>query len=151
MAANPKRAALRNSAIARDRAIRIRDARTPMLATAEVIRSMIENAYAAESEPYGRPWKPLKYRTPPPPPLQLTGTSKASIRVNVGPRGDLKFWSAPYLYYHMMGKRSGVRKLPRRNPTPFAFDSGAWKAKPRLLKLHQKHIKQWVTKGHVTP
>lgn len=133
------------------RAKRLRNLQPPALATAAAAREIIDTAYASEKEPWGRAWAPLKYRKPPPPPLQLTGLSRGSIKVTAW-KGQVRFVVADYLYHHMAGFTTWQgAKVPKRNPTPFRLNkqSGMWGAKPQFMKLHQRNIKKWVETGVV--
>lgn len=145
MAKSPHSAIARNQRILSERARRMRNLRPPTENTAVYIREVTAAGFANSIEPYGRKFRKLKYRTPPPPPLDLTGEAKASVRVTVSGTGGLRFFAVEHLYYHMSGTRDGV--VPKRNPTPFEFRDGAWRAKPPLMRKHQQNIKRWIEQG----
>lgn len=144
MAANPQRAHAAAARKASERAKRLRDQQTPAKAVVVQIQQLIDAAYTGQKEPWGRKWAPLKYRKPPPPPLQLTGDSRATITVRAR-AGNIRFNAHDYLYFHI----SGTERMPKRNPTPFMYAGGKWVAKPQLKKLHAATIKRWVTTGKV--
>jgi len=148
MARAPTQAARRNAEKLAARARRMRNLQAPAVATAAKIRADIDSAYDRRAEPGGRKWRKLKYRKEPPPTLQLTGESRASIKVTAS-RGNLRFYAMDRLYWHMEG--IPANNVPARNPTPFRQDerTGAWVAKPGLLRSHNAAIKRWIEKGTV--
>lgn len=167
MARGPTQAARRNAKKLADMAQRMQIQVPALRATARQILAVTKEAYAAEKEPWGRGWRKLRYRTPPPPPLQLTLASKNSIKCTAHLKG-ITFYAADYLYYHMSGyvnsaalrKRAGKRKragasldstpmVAKRNPTPFNFENGKWVFKKQLVKAHEKRLKAWISKGVV--
>lgn len=149
MARGPTEAARRNAKLLADKARRMRAPRPASERTARWARDVIESAYAAEREPSGGKWAKLRYRKPPPKPLQLTGESKSSVKITAQNDGSIRFWAAPYLYFHMSGfvAHGNGAVVPKRNPTPFELRDGKWMAKPALVKRQARHMREWIDKG----
>lgn len=138
------RAVDHNVKLLKGRALRMTNLQWPALATAQHARDLIDKAYAGKRDPYGNQWKPLRYRKEPPPTLQLTGESRASIKVTAS-GGHVRFYAADYLFVHMRGKH-----LPLRNPTPFYFRDGVWKWRAQLRQAHARRVREWIENGVVT-
>lgn len=149
MAKSPHAAAAANRRMLADRANRMRNLQAPAVATVAVIRAEIDTAYARKAEPQGPKFPALKYRREPPPMLQLTGESRDSIKVTAS-RGNIRLYAMDRVFMHAAGGVfQGRPNPPKRSVLPFELRDGKWMAKPHILALHQKHIKQWIETGRV--
>lgn len=83
------------------------------------------------TDPYGRPWAPLKPSTlatgRKPPPLTDSGALKRGTRVELRRRNGLVLLTGPHGYFHQVGFRVGRTRVPPRRVLPqFGFPIG-WK------------------------
>ena len=147
----PGAAALRNAALLKGRAARMRNLQRPAVVTAESCNQMIAKAYASKREPFGGAWAPLKYRREPPPTLQsASNTSKDATKVTAA-NGNLRFYTTEHMFHHMSDPQSAKRTFPKRNPTPLHYvDGKGWMFKPQVVTAHARRVKQWIEKGTVT-
>lgn len=70
------------------------------------------DSFARSRDPYGRPWRPLKYRRGKP--LLKTGRMRGSMSIGPRPRGFEIVITADYASFH----QGGTSRIPRRQILP---------------------------------
>src|SRR5688572_17070122 len=80
--------------------------------------TQLSTGFQRSQDPYGRAWKPLKYRKGKP--LLKTGRLRASATVLPAPAGFQLVLTADYASFH----QSGTRRIPRRQMIPEGATGG---------------------------
>jgi phage virion morphogenesis protein len=85
---------------------------------AEEARTQVANGFRAERDPYGRPWKPIRYRQGMI--LQDTGRLRASVATRATAAGFRIDMPVVYARVHQYGSK----RMPQRQMIPMASTGG---------------------------
>lgn len=103
---------------------------------------MYRRAFKQQQSPNGEPWAPVRYRAPPPPTMQLTGSGLKGGGYRVTPQSFVLTYPE-----HIRFAMVGTKKAPKRNPTPLERDRDKrWHMIPKLAKQHARHVQRHVDK-----
>lgn len=100
-----------------------------VVAAPDITRSL-QLQFATGTDPYGRPWAPLKpstLRKHGPPPLTDTGRLKSGTFARAGRGGILIEVGASYGAFHQVGFRRGKTRVPARKILPSRGMPAAWR------------------------